>query len=437
MNPAAKTYFPEMQDQKLEHPLFNNVKIHVFSKKEFQCEVVVDNKIFEQKIYFVPDTDLIRVYCHDITQQKKNEKNLLRLASFPEQNPSPIIEIDLDGIITYYNPAVLFNFPDFQLLKNEHSILVPFKQHVEKLKSGEIDDYSIEIKHLDKFYTQRARIFKEYQVIRIFNIDITQEKQAEAQIREKNKEIIDSINYAKRIQQAKLPKKEEIYASIPNCFILFKPKDIVSGDFYFFHKGKQTVFLAAADCTGHGVAGAFMSLIGSERLEDAVSQSEDTSQILKLVNKGIKKSLRQSRNDESSRDGMDIALCSIDIENHIVKFAGANRPLWIIRNQQTTVEEIKATKTSIGGYTEDNQHFDTHELKLSPGDTLYIFTDGFADQFNGSSGKKLMKKLFKEKLLEIQEKPMKEQEHYLDHFIDHWKSGTEQIDDILVIGIRL
>ena len=256
-------------------------------------------------------------------------------------------------------------------------------------------------------------------------------------IEEKNKDITDSITYAKRIQQAKLPKKEDIYSALPNCFVLFKPKDIVSGDFYFFHKNNQSIFIAAADCTGHGVPGAFMSMICSDKLEEAVSQSLDTSEILSLLNKGVKASLKQSEEDEkSTRDGMDIALCSVDIENRIVKYAGANRPFWIIRNGQIIVEEIKATKKAIGGFTEDNQHFDTHEIKLQHGDTFYLSSDGYADTFSGQD-KKLTTKKFKEVLLNIQEKTMQEQEKHLDDFIENWKAGVEQVDDILVIGVRL
>jgi len=251
------------------------------------------------------------------------------------------------------------------------------------------------------------------------------------------KEIVSSITYAKRIQQAKLPRKEEIYCSLPNSFILFKPKDIVSGDFYFFYRKEKYVFIASADCTGHGVPGAFMSMIGSEILSDAVSQSSDTSIILNLLNKGIKTSLRQSDSDESTRDGMDIALCSVDVKNNVVQYSGANRPLWIIRNGQTVVEEIKATKKAIGGFTEDNQHFDSFEIKLQQGDTFYIFTDGYADQFNGQTEKKLMTKKFKEILLSIQDKSLNEQDQYLDNFIEDWKAGTEQVDDILVVGVRL
>lgn len=256
-------------------------------------------------------------------------------------------------------------------------------------------------------------------------------------VEEKNKNITDSINYAKRIQNAKLPKKDEILASLPQCFILFNPKDIVSGDFYFFHKKDETVFIAAADCTGHGVPGAFMSMIGSEQLMDAVLHSDDTSEILKQLNKGIKKSLQQSDSIDSTRDGMDIAICSIDLKNFTLKYAGANRPLWIIRQGQTEIEEIKGTKKAIGGLTEDEQHYESHDIQLRKGDVFYIFTDGYSDQFGGESKKKLMTKLFKEILLSIQDKSMQEQRKYLNNFIHNWKSGIEQVDDMLIIGIQL
>lgn len=262
-------------------------------------------------------------------------------------------------------------------------------------------------------------------------------REQKQKLEKQKNEIVSSITYAKRIQQAKLPKKEDIYSSLPNSFILFKPKDIVSGDFYFFNKNDHSLFIACADCTGHGVPGAIMSMICSEKLEDAVSQSTDTSEILKLLNKRIKTSLKQTDNDESTRDGMDIALCSIDKSNRIVKFAGANRPLWVIRHGQNRVEEIKGTKCAIGGYTEASQHFGSHEINLQQGDTIYIFTDGYADQFNGETEKKIMTKNFKNILLDIRSKTMQEQEKLLDDFVDNWKSGTEQVDDILVIGIRL
>jgi serine phosphatase RsbU (regulator of sigma subunit) len=260
---------------------------------------------------------------------------------------------------------------------------------------------------------------------------------SQAIIEEKNTDITASITYAKRIQEAKLPNIKEIQNALPDSFVLFKPKDIVSGDFYYLHKNEKTVFIASADCTGHGVPGALMSMIGSEKLDDALAQSTDTSQILSYLNKGIKFSLKQTDSEESTRDGMDIALCSVDTEARVVKYAGANRPIYFIRQGQKVIEEIKATKKAIGGLTEDNQHFETHSIQLRQGDAFYIFSDGYADTFSGKSGKKLTTKKFKEILIEINEKTMSDQELFLNDFIEEWKKGTEQVDDILIIGVRL
>jgi len=274
---------------------------------------------------------------------------------------------------------------------------------------------------------------KNKEVERIAVKQVEREKQY---VEEKNKDITDSIYYAKRLQQALFSSKDEISTSLPQSFVLLKPKDIVSGDFYFFHKKNEISFIAAVDCTGHGVPGAFMSMIGSEKLDRAFACNTDLSEILNHLNSGIKNSLHQSGAQESIRDGMDIAICAIDRKTGNLKYAGANRPLWIIRNGKTEVEEIKATKKAIGGFTEDNQLFICHELELQKGDTFYITTDGFADQFGGEYGKKLMKKKFKEILLTIQNMSMDHQMTYLDNFIENWREGLEQVDDILVIGVR-
>jgi serine phosphatase RsbU (regulator of sigma subunit) len=253
----------------------------------------------------------------------------------------------------------------------------------------------------------------------------------------KEKNIIDSITYARRIQHSKLPTKELIAECVPDCFVLFKPKDIVSGDFYYFRKHKGAVFLAAADCTGHGVPGALMSMICSEILDDMITQTADTSQILAQLNKKIKHSLQQSDDSGSSKDGMDIALCNIDPVNRIVKFAGANRPVWLLRQGADRIDELKGTKKAIGGFTDDGQAFETHWIKMKPGDTLYLATDGYADTFGGAENKKLMTRHFKQLLLSIANKTMEAQKQYLDEFIEKWRVDLEQVDDILVIGVRM
>ena len=259
-------------------------------------------------------------------------------------------------------------------------------------------------------------------------------------IEQKNREITDSINYAKRIQNAILPEPERIHKILPESFILFMPKDIVSGDFYFFLQNTKGMFFGAADCTGHGVPGAFMSLIGYEKLYDAAHKTSDTGEILSMVHKGIRKSLRQSTAEKTStRDGMDIALCCIQEENNVkqLSFSGANRPLWIIRKGGHDLVECRPTKKAIGGFTEEDQGFEVFKTEVKKGDTLYMFSDGYTDQFGGEKSKKLSSKKFKELLLEINQLSMAEQSHRLEKFMDAWKQKEEQIDDILVIGLRV
>ncbi len=282
-----------------------------------------------------------------------------------------------------------------------------------------------------RVYRQKQRTNRE--------LDITNKKIEFAYklIKEKTNEITDSIHYALRIQKATLPHRKDIWTALQKSFVLYKPKDIVSGDFYWFAEKDQTVFIAAMDCTGHGVPGAFMSIIGSERLNDAVHNENNPSKILSLLNQGIKASLRQSENVESTRDGMDIALCSIDLKNKVVNYAGANRPLWIIKKNTICIEEIKATKCAIGGLTKSDQHFETHTIQLEDGDTFYIFTDGYSDQDGGDKGKKLMTKKFRQILLDIQDKTMQEQEAYLEAYFEKWRGTKEQLDDILIIGVRI
>ncbi|NNM93898.1 MAG: SpoIIE family protein phosphatase [Bacteroidia bacterium] len=285
-------------------------------------------------------------------------------------------------------------------------------------------------------------IYRSYRQKKKINIelDVKNRKLSEANavIAEKNKDITDSINYAKLIQNARLPDKAIITKHLPNHFILYKPKDIVSGDFYFFHKKETAIDLAAADCTGHVVPGAMMSMIGSEKLEYAVHNASEPAKILGILNTEIRDALKQSEIPNTSHDGMDVALCRIDTSNGIVHFSGANRPLWITKNlQKGVINEIKPDKLSIGGFTPADQQFGQHEVKPDPGDTFYIFSDGFADTFNGKSGKKLTTKRFRNLILSMQDVPFNEQEHFLDNFIEDWKAGAEQTDDILVIGVRV
>ena len=258
------------------------------------------------------------------------------------------------------------------------------------------------------------------------------------EIEVQNKDITDSINYAKQIQRARLSNPSIILNHLPEAFGLYKPKDVVSGDFYWFAEHENgKLLLAAADCTGHGIPGAFMSLIGIDELNHAALEKriDDASAILSSVNKGVKKALRQNEKDSMSRDGMDVALCIFDLKNKKLEYAAANRPLYYIRDNQ--LHEIAPTKAAIGGTTDNDQVFKNHTLDLKKNDMIYVFTDGFADQFGGPDGKKFMTKRFKDLLLSIHNRPAAEQEAFLENTLTERRKNISQVDDILVMGIRI
>jgi PAS domain S-box-containing protein len=258
-------------------------------------------------------------------------------------------------------------------------------------------------------------------------------------IDEKNQDIKDSIEYSKRIQRSILIEREKIKRYAPESFILFKPREVVSGDFYWFVDAEADVLkVAACDCTGHGVPGAFMSLIGNSLLNLAVNNpaNESPAKVLDSLDAELKKSLNKNAEDKPLRDGMDIALCYIDFSKMRLEFAGANNPLYIFRKKELII--LKADKQPITAATESeakpftNQHFD-----LQKGDTIYLFTDGYADQFGGKDGKKFMYKRFKETLESIQDKTMDEQKSALYYTFQDWKGNLDQVDDMLVIGVRV
>jgi serine phosphatase RsbU (regulator of sigma subunit)/Tfp pilus assembly protein PilF len=254
----------------------------------------------------------------------------------------------------------------------------------------------------------------------------------------KNKDITDSINYSKRIQEASLPPKELKYRLFPDAFVLFKPKDIVSGDFYWFAEKDGKRVIAVCDCTGHGVPGALMSMIGNNILNQIVYEKGITSAgaILDELHLGIRKSLKQKEHQENN-DGMDIALVIFNSETEI-EFAGAQRPLWLIRHENHQLEEIRGNKFSIGGLqTEEIRKFDTHRLILEPKDCIYIFSDGIVDQFGGEHGKKFMSKNLKVLFSSIHDEPMAIQETIIEQTLEKWKGKREQVDDVLVIGVRI
>ncbi len=258
-----------------------------------------------------------------------------------------------------------------------------------------------------------------------------------AKLEELYEDVTASIRYAKRLQDSILPQDTFIHRLLPESFVLFKPKDIVSGDFYWFSETDNKVLFSSVDCTGHGVPGAFMSLIGANALNQIVSKNIDTpAVILDELNRLSSEAMNKSEEGRDKvRDGMDVALCSISKDFKTLEYAGANNPLYLIRDGE--IEVTKADKFAIASFEHGEEHYSNHSIELKKGDLIYVFSDGYADQFGGSKGKKFMYKQFRDTLLEIKDLPMLKQKEILDHKIESWRGDFEQVDDILVVGVRI
>ncbi|MDA3882949.1 MAG: YfiR/HmsC family protein [Bacteroidales bacterium] len=284
-------------------------------------------------------------------------------------------------------------------------------------------------------------IYRQYKLTQKINKELaiknTEVSKKRDMITEQHKHITDSIVYARRIQHAILPPENIIAQNIPNHFILFKPRDIVSGDYYWMTQIDDLIVITAADCTGHGVPGAFMSLLGITFLNEIVHEKNilEPHLILNELRLRIINSLNKQHSEEEYKDGMDMAICLIDKKQNTLSYSGAHNPLYIIRNGE--LEEIKADRMPVGLSEKMDSSFQVHKKTINPGDAFYIFSDGYADQFGGPDNKKFMARSFKKLLLSIHEKEMEEQKSILDSTITEWRGDTEQIDDILIIGLKM
>jgi serine phosphatase RsbU (regulator of sigma subunit) len=278
-------------------------------------------------------------------------------------------------------------------------------------------------------------IFRSYQKEKNSKQIISQQKML---VEEKNKEILDSINYAQKIQQAIIPSSLEMTNLFPHNFVMLQPKDIVSGDFYWIGSKLNYVFVAVADCTGHGVPGGFMSMLGTALLNEIVNEKEvyEPADILDLLKFKIIMSLRQSENVNEAKDGMDIALCRIDKTTNELVFAGANNSMHLLRNNKLI--ELKGDKQPIGiSHFNITQQFIQQSISLIKNDLIYLFTDGYPDQFGGEAGKKFKYKQLEQLLLDIHQKDMEVQREILEKVHIDWKGNLSQVDDICIVGIKI
>ncbi len=262
-------------------------------------------------------------------------------------------------------------------------------------------------------------------------------EKAHSILQNKNNDITESILYAQRIQEAILPMNEEIQKIFPDSFIFYKPRDIVSGDFYWFSQIDKFYVLAVADCTGHGVPGAFMSMIGNDMLNQVVNDESvsNPAEALQLMDKKISNALSKSKENPNTKDGIEMAMCAINPKEKFLRFSGANLPMYLLRNGK--MEELKPSNHTLGIISEAQKSFDLQTVNFEQNDCIYLFTDGFADQFGGEKNKKFMTKRFKEMLISISGKSMDEQKRIIEKTFEVWKGKQKQIDDVCVIGIRV
>jgi sigma-B regulation protein RsbU (phosphoserine phosphatase) len=336
--------------------------------------------------------------------------------------------------ILIYRKTRVITLPIQKLVENVDRITNGnLRERAEVTGNNEItklsEKFNMMIAQLESYYYELEQKVKD-RTIKI-------EKQKE-EIEEQKKNIMDSIHYARRIQSAILPSMSFIDSHMPDNFLLYLPKDIVSGDFYWMYEADGYFMVAAVDCTGHGVPGAFMSIVGFNQLNHVVNvkKARKASEILNELNKGVINTLNENSGTSAIRDGMDMALCVFQPGNKKLDFAGANNPMLLIRDNQLT--GYRGDRFPIGAFEGGRpQEFTNNEVELFKGDCIYLFSDGYADQFGGPNNKKFLSRRFEELLLEIHNEPCTSQKVILNSRLLEWRGENEQVDDILVIGIKI
>ncbi len=412
------------------------------------CEFIESNKIqtidtqFGNKHYRfilkgINEIHVCQMYGSDITVRIEAQKEAESMALFAKLNPEPVFRFNKDGIILQSNPASNDAFQFESIVNMEISELIPeisdinFEEFIDQNKL-----LTITANTEDKIMRFILRGLDHLNVCQIYGSDITERVKAQQKIEEQKKSITDSILYAKRIQNAILPNHSVMDKYFADHFIYFKPRDIVSGDFYWMTESDDKLVLVAADSTGHGVPGAFMSMLGISFLNEIVNKKscEKASTILEELRKLVKSTLAQS-GDQASSDGMDVALVIFDKEKMKINYAGAYNPLYIVRNEELLI--TKANRMPIGSYLIDDKPFTNHEIDIQKGDSLFIFSDGYADQFGEKTNTKFSSKALKTLLTEISKNTAQEQSEILEQRFQEWKGDYKQIDDVLIIGGKI
>jgi len=405
-----------------------------------------------------PAINGIILNSQDITERKRAEKEermKSKMQSLSENSPDLILRMNTKGQIFYANPMVedYIGFKPKDLinsrldeLKIQETLESFFKESIKIIrKTNQKLNQEINIptaKLGDRVMSYNAiPEFNENELETILFVghDITEAKQIELEIKDKNKKINESINYAQRIQSSILPNTAIIQEYLPKSFIFYVPRDVVSGDFPWFFKKEDILYISAVDCTGHGVPGALLSFIGYFQLNNIVDHDVNykAGQILDKLHYGVRSTLKQDRIDADARDGMDIALCRINLKKKELQYAGAHRPLYLLRNGE--LHEYKGNRKAIGGIPhkkKPEKDFINHIIDIKKGDKIFIFSDGMPDQIGGPDRRKYMPKRIRQNIVENKDLSMQQYSNLFASDFKKWKGDNKQIDDVLLIGIE-
>jgi len=396
----------------------------------------------------------IVVNIRDITERRTAEMESRRsgqMQALSENSLDLITRFNTEGQIFYINPVIedytgieknSFFSKNLDELTLDKSIVREWENVLKEVTKEnkkiaiEMDFPSVMGKRI-----MQVNAIPEYNVdqlmesVLVVSHDITDRKFAELEIQVQNRKITESINYAQRIQGSILPNNVVIQRILPDSFILYKPRDVVSGDFPWFMQKGDDMFIAAVDCTGHGVPGALISLIGYFLLNNAVRELSEPGAILDELDRSVTHTLRQDSEDSTTRDGMDIALCKINLKTHTLQYAGAHRPLYVMKDDE--LKEIKGDKYPIGGgQYKSRGHFTTHTIDFNEGNAVFFCSDGFPDQFGGTDNRKFSSRRIREIIIENPNKSMQEMYKIFDESFENWKGNYKQTDDVLMIGIK-
>ncbi|MBI9067237.1 MAG: PAS domain S-box protein [Salinivirgaceae bacterium] len=404
-----------------------------------------------------PAIDGIIINSQDITERKRAEKEermKSKMQSLSENSPDMILRLSPTGQFFYANPIVKIftGVNNNDIIKKNLSdvdfhadIKQFFLDSIKKVKSSQ-QKTNTETTFPTNFGARIMQVNaipefsddKELETILFVAHDITEQKKIEEEIKEKNRAVEESINYAQRIQSSILPHTKYIQEFLPKSFIYYKPKDVVSGDFPWFFKKGDDLFIAAVDCTGHGVPGALLSFIGYFILNNVVDHYENINagEVLDKLHEGVRTTLKQDRIDSDARDGMDIALCKINLKNNLLEYSGAHRPLYLFRNGE--LNEYKGNRKAIGGIPhgkKSEKDFENYIINLEIGDKVFFFSDGLPDQINADR-KKYQAKRVREGILNNKDMKISDFEKYFSDDFEAWRGEYKQIDDVLLIGIE-